>query len=160
MIESLNAIRSLRLAPVFEYLYFGKEVPADLTIYMRYPKMFHNINLAQGEPLTEGGLIPIVGDGNGDEICLFDPRTNHFVVKAVEEPEEAVREFASWQQYLAYALLDMADSGLDDDEVAEVAEAIGFRRTDELIALLEELETLPDDAADKRCERFIRESVG
>ena len=57
MIESLNAIRSLGLAPVFEGFYFGSEVPANVAIYMRYPDMFRNVALAQCEPLTGGGLI-------------------------------------------------------------------------------------------------------
>jgi hypothetical protein len=33
MTESLDAIRSLGLAPVFEDLYFGRPVPADLQIH-------------------------------------------------------------------------------------------------------------------------------
>lgn len=51
MIESLNAIRSLGLAPVFESLYFGREVPANVAIYMHYPTMFRNVTLEQCEPL-------------------------------------------------------------------------------------------------------------
>jgi hypothetical protein len=107
----LNAIRSLGLAPVFESLYFGREVPANVAIHMRYPDMFRTATLAQCGPLTEGGLVPIVDDGNGDNICLFDPRTGAFVVKLIEEPHRIVREFASWQQYLAHALLEIAIRG-------------------------------------------------
>lgn len=157
MIESLNAIRTLGLAPVFESLYFGREVPANLAVYMRYPKMFRNATLAQCEPLTEGGLVPIVDDGNGYNICLFDPRRGAFVVKFIEEPHRVVREFASWQQYLAYALLEIADSGLSEEELVEVAQATGFKRTGELVALLREMESLPDRAIDQRCEQFIEE---
>jgi hypothetical protein len=157
MIESLNTIRTLGLAPVFESLYFGREVPANVAVYMRYPNMFRNATLAQCEPLTEGGLVPIVDDGNGYNICLFDPRRGAFVVKFIEEPHRVVREFASWQQYLAYALLEIADSGLSEEELVEVAQATGFKRTGELIALLREMESLPDREIDQRCERFIEE---
>lgn len=155
MIESLNTMRTLGLAPVFEDLYFGREVPASVANYIGYPSMFHNVTLTQCEPLTDGGLVPIVDDGNGDRICLFDARTGAFAVKFMEEPRRVVREFASWQQYLAYALLEIADSGADDEELVEVAHVMGFTRTGELIALLHEIESLPDNTADQRCERFI-----
>jgi hypothetical protein len=119
--------------------------------------MFHETTLAQCGPLTEAGLVPIVGDGNGDCICLFDPGRGAFAVKSIEEPGDVVRHFVSWQQYLAYALLEIADSGPTEEELVEVAEAIGFTRTDELVALLEELESLPDATVDQRCEQFIDE---
>lgn len=57
MIESLDAIRSLGLAPVFESLYFGTEVPANVRNYMSYPDLFRNVTLAQCGPLTDGGLV-------------------------------------------------------------------------------------------------------
>ena len=79
------------------------------------------------------------------------------MVKFIEEPRRVVREFASWQQYLAYALLEISDSGLSDEELVEVAQATGFTRTGELVALLQEMESLPDQAADQVCERFIKE---
>jgi hypothetical protein len=160
MIESLNAIRALGLAPVFESLYFGREVPANLAVYMGYPAVFRSATLAQCAPLTEGGLVPIVDDGNGQRICLFDPGAGGFVVKFLDEPREIVREFSSWQQYLAYALLEMADSGLSEDELIEVAEATGFTRTADLVAVLHEMESLPDSAVDERSERFIEECAG
>jgi hypothetical protein len=155
MIESLNAIRSLNLAPAFESLYFGREVPASLDIYMTYPAVFRGRTLAEGGPLTAGGLVPIVDDGNGVNICLFDPRRGAFVVKSIEEPDQVVREFSSWQQFLAYALLEIADAGPSEDELRAVAQATGFSRTSELLALLRELETLSDRAAVERCEAFI-----
>ena len=158
MIESLNTIRALGLAPVFESLYFGSAVPANVGIYMRYPSMFRNVALAQCEPLTEGGLVPIVADGNGSGICLFKPRTGAFVVKFIDEPHRVVREFAFWQQYLAHALLEIADSGPSEAELVAVAQSIGFRRTDDLVALLREMEHLPDPEIDERCEQFIEQS--
>lgn len=158
MIESLNTIRSLGLAPVFEDLYFGREVPAGLSIYMRYPGTFHDLTMKEGGPLTKGGLIPIVDDGSGDTICLFDPAANRFVLKAIDDPREIVRTFASWQQYLAYALLQIADSGLDDEELMELAQVTGFTRARELAMLLREMESLPDDEVDERSEQFIAQS--
>ena len=58
MIESLDTIRTLGLAPVFEDLYFGREVPANLQIYMRYPTEFRNTTPDKWNPLTEGGRRP------------------------------------------------------------------------------------------------------
>jgi hypothetical protein len=79
------------------------------------------------------------------------------VLKFIEEPHLIVKEFASWQQYLAYALLEIADSGPGEAELVDVALATGFKRADELVALLLEMESLPDAAVDQRCERFIEE---
>ena len=83
MIESLNTIRSLGLAPIFEDLYFGREVPANLRVYMSYPSQFRSASLSTWLPLTEGRLIPIVDDGNFYDICLYDPQQRKFVVKGV-----------------------------------------------------------------------------
>jgi hypothetical protein len=156
MNESLDTIRTLGLASVFEDLYFGREVPANLQIYMRYPTEFRNATLNEWRPLTEENLIPIVDDGNFCNICLFAPSRRKFVVKFVEEPARIVREFDSWQQYLAYALLEIADSGLSDEELIQVAEAVGFHHTSELLSLLREMEVLPDREIDQRAAQFIR----
>jgi hypothetical protein len=78
------------------------------------------------------------------------------VVKSVEEPERIVSEFDSWQQYLAFALLEIADSGPSEDELIEVAEVVGFRRRAELLALLREMETLSDDEIDERATEFVQ----
>ncbi len=155
MIESLNTIRSLGIGPVFESIYFGRDVPEVISPYFGYPDLFRKTALIDCGPLTEGRLIPICDDGNGDNICLFDPVKREFVVKFMEEPEEVVREFSLWQQYLAHVLLAIADSGATDDEIVEVADLIGFKQTEGLLALLSELELLPDDIADRRTEDFI-----
>jgi hypothetical protein len=157
MIESLDTIRTLGLAPVFEDLYFGREVPGNLQIYMRYPTEFRNATLDEWSPLTEGGrLVPIVDDGNFYNICLFDSWRRKFVVKSVEEPKLTVREFDSWQQYLAYTLLEIGDSGASENELIQVAEIVGFRYTAELLSFLGEMETLSDSEIDERAVQFIR----
>ena len=156
MTESLDTIRTLGLARIFEDLYFGREVPTNLQIYMRYPSEFRDATLDEWRPLTEGNLIPIVDDGNFCNICLFDPLRRKFVVKFVEEPARIVREFDSWQQYLAYALLEIADSGPSDEELIQVAEAVGFYHTAELLSLLRETEALSDREIDQRAAQFIQ----
>ena len=80
------------------------------------------------------------------------------MLKAIDDPREIVRTFASWQQYLAYALLQIADSGLDDEELMELAQITGFTRARELAMLLREMESLPDDEVDERSEQFIAQS--
>jgi Ribbon-helix-helix protein, copG family len=107
--------------------------------------------------LTEGGRVPIVADGNEYNICLFDPHRGALVVKFIEEPGRIVREFASWQQYLAYALLEIADSGFPPEELVDLGHRRWGSSTFKLVALLEEMESLPDRAIDKRCEQFIEE---
>jgi hypothetical protein len=118
---------------------------------MRYPNEFRNATLDEWKPLTEGRLIPIVDDGNFYNICLFDPQRRKFVMKFVEEPEQTVREFDSWQQYLAYALLEIAESGPGEDELAQLAEVMGFRYTPELLSLLRD-----DSDIDQRAIEFIQ----
>ena len=81
------------------------------------------------------------------------------MTRSIEEPAETVQEFDSWQQYLAQRLLEIADSGLDDTELEDVAKTVGFTRTAELIALLDEMETLTDAEAGERAAQFIRESA-
>ena len=159
MTESLDAIRTLRLAPVFEDLSFDRVVPANLRIYMRYPSEFRNATLDEWKPLTEGNLVPIVDDGSFYNICFFDPSRRKFVVKNVEEPEQIVREFDSWQSYLAYALLEIADSGPSDVELVQVAEAVGFQHTAELLSLLRQMERLSDREIDERAAQFIQACV-
>jgi hypothetical protein len=156
MTESLDIIRTLMLAPVFEDLYLGRDVPANLQIYMRYPSEFRNATLDEWKPLTQGGLVPIVDDGNFYNICLFDPRRRKFVVKSVEEPEQIVTEFDSWQSYLAYALLEIADSGPSEAELIQIAETVGFQHTADLLSLLDEMENLSDQEIDQRTAQFIR----
>jgi hypothetical protein len=156
MIESLDTMRRLRLAGVFEDLFFGRSVPADLQIYMSYPSRFHDTTLGDWQPLTDGGLIPIVDDGNFYDICFFDPNRRKFVLKFVEEPRTIVREFDSWQQFLAYKLLDIAESGPDEDTLVELADAVGFTHTRELLSVLREMKALADDDVEGRAEQFIR----
>ena len=78
-------------------------------------------------------------------------------MKFIEEPDRTVREFDSWQQYLAYKLLEIAKSGLTEGELIEVAEAVGFNHAPELLSLLREMAALSDREIEQRAERFIRE---
>ena len=126
---------------------------------MSYPSQFRSASLNTWLPLTEGRLIPIVDDGNFYDICLYDPQQRKFVVKFIEEPDKPVREFDSWQQYLAYKLLEIAESGPSEGELIAIAEAVGFNYTAELLSLLREMEALSDREIDQRTERFIREST-
>jgi hypothetical protein len=61
-----------------------------------------------------------------------------------------------WQQFLAYKLLDIAESGLDEDTLAELADAVGFTHTRELLSVLREMKALADDDVEGRAEQFIR----
>ena len=66
------------------------------------------------------------------------------------------REFDSWQHFLAYKLLEIADSGATDDELVAVADALGFIHTDELLSLLEKMDELSDDESEQMAEQFIQ----
>jgi ribosomal protein L12E/L44/L45/RPP1/RPP2 len=62
----------------------------------------------------------------------------------------------SWQSYLAYALLEVADSGPSQAELIQVAETVGFQHTAELLSLLQEMERLSDREIDHRVSQFIQ----
>ena len=160
MIESLNAIRSLELPPVVEDLYFGRPVPADLQIYLKYPSEFHNLSLEDCRMLTTGGLIPILSDGNFSDIYCFDPSRSKLVIKSTEEPGKIQREFDSWQHFLGYKLLEIADSGASNDELVAVADAMGFIHTAELVSVLHRMEALSDDDSQQLAEQFIQACAG
>ncbi len=156
MIESLNTIRSLGLAPVFEDLYFGKADPADLLYCIKYPGQFHNLSLEDCWPLTGGQLIPLFSDDNFYDLYIYDPARRKFVVKFLEEPDKVLREFDNWQQFLAYKLLEVSETGPTDDELRGLAELVRFRHTPELIALLGRMEGLSAGEIEQLEEEFIR----
>lgn len=156
MIESLNAIRSLNLPAVVEDLYFARSVSSDLQLYLKYPSEFHNRSLEECGMLTAGGLIPILSDTNFSDIYCFDPLRHKFVIKSVEEPDKIQREFDSWQQFVGYKLLEIADSGASDDELVSLADVLDFRHTAALLSLLHRMEELSDDDAQRLVEEFIQ----
>jgi hypothetical protein len=156
MRESLNAIRSLGLAPIFEDIYFGRADLADILFCMKYPSKFRDLKLEDCEPLTSGGLVPLFSDDNFYDIYLYDPARHKFVVKFLEEPCRIKREFDNWQQFLAYKLLEVAETGPSDDELRAVAEVLGFRHTAELGSLFERMEGISGREIEQLEEAFIR----
>ena len=160
MIESLNTIRSLELPSVVEDLYFGRSVPSNLQIYLKYPSEFHNRRVEECRMLTAGGVVPLLSDGNFSDIYCFDASRRKFVIKSAEEPDKTQREFDSWQQFLAYKLLEIADSGVTDDELVSIADVLEFSHTDELISLLHRMEELSDEASLHLAEEFIQTFAG
>ena len=158
MIESLDTMRTSARRESLRICTSAEDVPADLQIYMSYPSRFHDTTLGDWQPLTEGGLIPIVDDGNFYDIRFFDPNRRKFVLKFVEEPGTIVREFDSWQQFLAYKLLDIAESGLDEDTLVELADADGIHAHPGVAFMLREMKTLADDDVEGShlAEQFIR----
>jgi hypothetical protein len=156
VIESLNAIRSLGLAPIFEDLYFGKANSASLLFMLKYPSKFHDLRLEECQPLTSGGLIPLFSDDDFYDIYLYDPVRHKVVVKFLEEPDTIDREFDNWQQFLAYKLLELSETGPTDDELRAVAEVAGFRHTSELFSMFERMKQLSGIDAQQLEEDFIR----
>jgi hypothetical protein len=156
MIESLDTIRALGLAPVFEELYFGRADSAALLFSLTYPGEFHDLNLEDWEPLTAGGLVPLCSDGNFYDIYLYDPARRKFVVKFLEEPRRVKREFDNWQQFLASKLLEAAESGPTDEELKAAAELMGFKHTAGLLSLLGRAEGLPGSEPGRAEEDFVR----
>ena len=156
MIESLNTIRALGLAPIFEELYFGRADTALLLLSMKYPRKFHEWKLDECWPLTSGGLIPLFSDGNFYEIYFYDPARHKFVVKFLEDPDRIEHEFDHWQQFLAFKLKEAAESGPTGEKLKLAAEAMGFKYTAELLSLLDSMEGLPDSQLDRVGKDFIR----
>ena len=156
MKESLHAIRALGLAPVFEDLYFGRADRAALLFSMTYPGQLHDLILKDCEPLTSGGLVPLFSDEDFYDIYFYDPARHKFVVKFLEEPGRIKREFDTWQQLLAYRLLEVAETGPTDEELEGAAELMGFRHTAELLSLPRSMEGLSGSEIKRLEEEFIR----
>jgi hypothetical protein len=80
-------------------------------------------------------------------------------VKFLEEPDTIEREFDNWQQFLAYKLLELSETGPTDDELRAVAEVVEFRHTSELFSLFKRMEGHSDSEMEQLEEGFIRSCV-
>ena len=68
-------------------LYRQKRLPENLDIYFSPPEEFFLASDTQS-PYTDGGLIPILDDGNFGIVTFLDPETRTIVQKDVECPFE------------------------------------------------------------------------
>ena len=154
MIESLETIRALKLAPVFEDLYHGKP-GLNLALYFSYPTEFHEANMVELDVLIGGRLIPIVADAEAQEICLFDPLEKSFVTKSIEQPQQPEQVFTNWQQFLATKLLEIADSGASDEELSELATEMRFSNLQGLLRTLAKMDQMSDREANRIADEFV-----
>jgi hypothetical protein len=134
--ESLAALESLGVADVFADSYRSKNLPRKLDIHFGPPEEFF---LAPGtqDLYTNGLLVPLLDDGNFRIVTFLDPETSCFVQMDVEEPEDSRTVLTSWQQYLADVFMGIAESGADDDELAVIAQLIGFQHMDRTLEFMD-----------------------
>ena len=136
--EALAALLSLDPAPIFGESYRQKQLPENLDIYFGPPEEFFLASDTQS-PYTDGGLIPILDDGNFGIVTFLDPKTRTIVQKDVESPFEEYARFQNWQQYLGSLVINMAESIDDDERLERMADLVGFKYLEEALALLDSL---------------------
>lgn len=146
-VESLATLESLGVADIFAHSYRSKKLPFSLDIYFGPPEEFFIASDTQ-ETYTEGRLVPLLDDGNFGSVIFFDPETGAFLKKYVESLGEPPIVFTSWQQYLADLVIRIAESGVDDAELEQIATAIDFLHLDRTLAFMNAADD--DDWSERR----------
>ena len=152
--EALAALLSLDPAPVFGESYRSKRLPENLEIYFGPPEEFFLAGDTQS-PYTDGGLIPILDDGNFGIVTFVDPVSRALVQKSVESPFEEYARFQNWQQYLGSLVINIAESIDDDERLRVMSDLIGYRYLDDTLALLDDLANAPHDEYHRARARFL-----
>ena len=101
----------------------GRSGSENLDIYFGPPEEFFLASDTQS-PYTDGGLIPILDDGNFGIVTFLDPKARTIVQKDVERPFEECARFQDWQQYLGWLVIVLAES-IDDDEATKTYVRLG-----------------------------------
>ena len=81
-------------------------------------------------------VVPILDEGSFDTAILLHPYSGELFCFSIELPQQALRSYANWQQYLADLMLRLAEIEEDDAEVVRLGKLIGFEDFDALFALL------------------------
>jgi hypothetical protein len=81
--------------------------------------------------------VTVCEDGNFGVVTFYDRDAESFVQKAVESPQASPLVLASWQQYLADLFIRIAESGVSDEELEQIAGVIGFRHMERTLAFME-----------------------
>ena len=141
---ALAALLSLDTTPVFGESYRQKQLPENLDIYFGPPEEFFLASDTQS-PYTDGGLIPILDDGNFGVVTFLDLKTRTIVQKDVECPFEEYARFQNWQQYLGSLVINMAESIDDDERLRRMSDLVGYKYFDETLILLDSLGNAPKE---------------
>src|SRR5262245_36166688 len=152
--EALAALLSLNPAPVFGESYRSKRLPESLEIYFGPPEEFFLAADTQS-PYTDGGLIPILDDGNFGIVTFLDPKSGALVQKDVESPPDEYARFHNWQLYLGALVINMAESIDDDERLRVMSDLVGYRYFDETLDLLNGLEDASHEEHDRAKMRFL-----
>jgi len=152
--EALAALLSLDPAPVFGESYRQKQLPENLDIHFGPPEEFFLASDTQS-PYTDGGLIPILDDGNFGIVTFLEPKTRTIVQKDVESAFEEYPRFQNWQQYLGSLVINMAESIDDDERLERMADLVGFKYLEETLSLLDSLGNAPWEETQRAKAGFL-----
>jgi hypothetical protein len=152
--EALAALLSLDPAPVFGESYRNKHLPGNLEIYFGPPEEFFLAGDTQSR-YTDGGLIPILDDGNFGIVTFFDPESRTLVQKDVESPLDEYARFHNWQQYLGALVINIAESIDDDERLRVMSDLVGYRYFDETLGVLDGLKNAPYEEYHRARARFL-----
>ena len=99
--------------------------------------------------------MPILDDGNFGVVTFYDPADASLVQMDVESPGEVRGSFAGWEQYLADLMIQISESGVDNDRLRRVAELVGFREVERLFAFFQDVAALSDEEYRAARRRFV-----
>lgn len=133
--QSYAALASLHPAPIFLQCYQQEALPDMMELFFRPPVVFFISPEIQTQ-YTHDVLIPILDEGSFDTALLLHPHSGELFCYSIEWPQQALRSYANWQQYLADLMLRIAEIEEDDAEVVRLGKLIGFEDFDALFALL------------------------
>ena len=109
----------------------------------------------QQDRYTQGGLTPLLDDGNFGLVLFFEPATGGFVEKDVERPDDVRHRYENWHQYLANQVIRMAESGVSDERLQSISSEIGFRHLAAAIQFLDRCGDLPADEFERQRQEFL-----
>lgn len=136
--EALNNLSNLDLPKALLDIWSGR-VASVLDPSWSRPKVYFD-GAEQLEMLVPGlqGLCPIV-EQNGEAVIGIIPNQRRYVRFYYEDANKgdgAIEELGrGYQQFAMSLLLELVDSGLDDEEFAEAARLLNFNQAERLWAL-------------------------
>lgn len=146
--EALAEMQTRRFPPIFPRIW-NRQIPLALAGTCAEPRRYFQLapSLRTALPKAEG-FLPLY-ETNLEAIVAYDMTNDAYVRYYYSDPADEVLG-KSYQQFLSALFLELADSGVDDDALTELAAEFGYQHLEELKEFLDTVD--PDDyeAANRR----------
>lgn len=151
---AIQALHKWHAAQVFVDLYFHTVLPEDLHLIVAVPESFFDAE-DFGLEDTKERLVPILQVGSEELVLFDDPYSGKLILISVNGPD--VRGgFFSWQQFLAYFILTLLESGMEESKVMSIGELIEANGLEEIIAFWQHSRVLPPRDWQFLRQQFVR----